>query len=404
MNKSAYILLIPIFLFNLNFSYSQSYNFFIKKIKAFVFYQEYDSALVYLQKAMKKSPDDYKLYITKGDILLSKKNPNGALNNYLTAEKLKPESSKYKLAQAYAQLQKYNKTYEILKNLLNQRKTSLYKIKNNKNFGKFLETEYWNKLTSEFKFSSYENILTDIDFDIKYENYNNALDKIDEYLEKSSRKHYLHYLKGKILLQIKDTAAAMKSFENAYRIKSNNTDYITAYCSLLILKQKNKKALGILTAKYKKLANKPNTIKWYGIAMHNIGKNKRAIPILTDSTLKYLYKDTLSYYYLAQSYSTEKQYLNALKAINKAISLDKNNPEYIFLRGEIYFKTRAYKVALKDFKYITDLNPTNGKYYFYLARTLLAQGYKYDACKNFKKAFRLKYMKANDYMLKYCNN
>ncbi len=404
MSNLNYTTIFLFFLLHINISYSQDYNFLIKKTKAFIYYQEYDSALFYLQKAMKKSPDDYKLYIIKGDILLNKNNPNGALNNYLTAEKLKPESCKYKLAQAYALLKKYNKAYEILNGLLKQRKTSLYKIKKNKNFVEFLETEYWDKLTSEFKFSSYENALTDIDFDIKYKKYNDALDKIDEYLEKSSRRHYLHYLKGKILLQIKDTAAALKSFENAYKTKSNNTDYITAYSSLLILKHKNKKALGILTAKYKKIADKPNSIKWYGIAMHNIGKNKKAIPILTDSTLKYLYKDTLSYYYLAQSYIGEKQYFKALKAINKAISLDKDNPEYIFLRGKIYFMTRAFKVAIKDFKYITDLNPTNGKYYFYLARTLLAQGYKYDACKNFKKAFELKYMKANDYMLRYCNN
>jgi tetratricopeptide (TPR) repeat protein len=404
MNKILHILTILSFLINVNISSAQDYNFFIKKINAFVYYQDYDSALIYLQKAMILSPDDYKLYIIKGDILLNKKNPNGALNNFLTAEKIKPESCKFKLAQAYSLLKKYAKTYEILNDLLKQRKTTLYNIKKNKNFEKFLDTKYWDKLTTNFKFSSYESLLTDIDFDIKYKNYDDALDKIDQFLEKSSRRHYLYFLKGKILLQIQDTAAAMKSFENAYRIKSNNINYITEYCKLLVLKNKNKKALAILTAKYKKISNKPNTLKWYAIAVHNIGKYKKAIPILKDSIIQYYYKDTLSYYYLALSYTEAHQYFDALKAINKSISLDNNNPEYIFLRGKIYYTTRAYKVAIKDFKYITDLNPTNGKYFFYLAKTLLAQGYKYDACKNFKKAFDLKYMKANDYLHRYCSN
>ena len=401
MHRKIIIVLSIIFLSEA-ITYAQSYE--LKKAQAFYYYQEYDSALFYLQKELKHSPNNPKLYIFKGDILLEKNNPNGALNNYLQANKIKNGIANVKTATAYSKLKNYKKTYNLLDNSLKNRKTSLMKLKHTPYLQDFINTDYWTQLKEKYKTSKYEYLLDEIAFDIKYKEYDNALDKIDNYLMKNNKKHKLYYLQGKILLLTSDTTGALSSFSKAQSLKPNNLLYLTEYTKLLINSKKYKKANKLLKNKTKKIANKPLIIKWLGISYYYTNKYNQSITILKDSVLKYYYKDTISWYYLSLSYFQNNNYFKALKAINQAIKLDPNNEKYLFLRGKIYYKTHAYKIAIKEFKKLIDLNPNNGKYFFYLAKTQFAIGEKYNACNNFHKAFNRKYMKADDYIRKFCVN
>ncbi len=373
-----------------------------KKVAAFVYYSEYDSALYYLQEAIKMDPENAALYLLKGDILYKKGNLNGAINNYLTADKLKPHIADFQLARVYAKTGDVKKSCELLETLLKNRKVSMLEVKRNKDFAAVTDDKCFEEITANVRVSAYDELLNDLWFDLKYGNTNDALDKIDDFLAKNNKKHYLFYLKGKILLSVKDTAGALKNFYEAFRLKKSNEKYILAYSNILMAKKKYKKALSVLKLRLKKYSGNPFYMKAYGAALYYNGEYSAAINVLKDSVLQYLYKDTAAYYLLAESYYKQRHYFPALKAINKAIELYPGNDEYIFLRGKIYYETRAYKIAIKDFKHIIDLQPFNGKYYFYLGLVQLKTGEEYNACKNFKKAFSLKYMKADSYLRKEC--
>ena len=358
--------------------------------------------MFYLQEALKKNPNDAELYFTKGKALYLKGNLNGAINNFRTANNFKPHIADLFLARIYSKQGDVKKSCGFLEWLLKNRKVSVPKLKRDKDLRKVVENECFDELVSNYKVSSYEDLLNGVWFDLKYENYEEALDKIDDYLAGNNRKHYLFYLKGKILLIVKDTVGALKNFGEAYSLKKSNDDYILSYADVLIMKKKYKKALSVLNTKVKRNRDNPFYMKIYAKALYFNEEYSKASVVFKDSVLEYLYKDTVSYYLLAESYYKQKKYFAALKAVNKAIELDQSNDSYLFLRGKIYFETRAYKIAIKEFKHLIDLKPFTGKYYFYLALSQLKTGDQYNACKNFKKAFSLKYMKADSYLRKEC--
>jgi len=374
----------------------------LKKAESFLYYEDYDSALFYLQKALKKEPNNENIYLLKGKVLYRKKNFNGALNNFNLSNKLKPGIANFYLAKTYAKMGNVDKSCNLLEDLIKNRDVSVSEVKRDKDLKLVVHNKCFDEIISKVRISSYENLLNELWFDIKYKNYNEALNKIDEVLKKNNRKHYLFYLKGKILLLNKDTLGALKNFSEAYNLKKNEKKYICSYSEALLLKKKPKKALSVLKLKLKKFANDPFYMRLYAKALYYSGKYSQASVVLEDSVLKYLYKDTMSYFFLAKSYYKMGKYFPAMRNINKAIKLYPENDEFIFLRGKIYFETRAYRLALKEFRYIVDLKPFVGEYYYFLALTQLNFGDKFNACKNFKKAFSLKYMKADDFLRKEC--
>ncbi len=77
--------------------------------------------------------------------------------------------------------------------------------------------------------------------------------------------------------------------------------------------------------------------------------------------------------YLADAYRQSKMYDRAIDEINKVIEKFPKNPEYIFIRGRIYFDRGNYDTALGDFNKAYELNPRYHEAYFYVGRTALEQ-------------------------------
>lgn len=88
--------------------------------------------------------------------------------------------------------------------------------------------------------------------------------------------------------------------------------------------------------------------------------------------------------YLADAYRQSRMYDRAIDEINRVIEKFPKNPEYIFIRGRIYFDRGNYETALEDFNKAYELDTRYHEAYFYVGRTAFAQGDKGTALKIFR--------------------
>ncbi len=371
--------------------------------KAYLSYNQTDSAYFFINEAIKKEINNSYYWLLKGDILFAQKHWDGAINAYRLVEKYKPEWVTYKLAKCYSQIGNYKETEEYLKIYLKQQnRMESYKVKLDTCFKQFAQTKQWEKLWMNDFDNNYQDFLKQVEYNIRYEHFEDALEQIDNYLVNHQNKYFLYYLKGNILLIVKDYDAALASYEKAFQLKSKDTAIISAYGQLLIMLKKNKKAQSVFMQlnnndQYNLLA-----LKFIGITNYNLKKYKKAQAELSDY-IKFYYKDPEANYYLAKTYFAQKAYFNALKAINKSILEKPNNFEYLYTRGKIYLESQAYKLAQKDFLLAMDISTENaGELFFLIGICYQHLGDPGMACSYWKRAYEHQYMDADEYRMKFC--
>lgn len=97
-----------------------------------------------------------------------------------------------------------------------------------------------------------------------------------------------------------------------------------------------------------------------------------------------------------------KNYSEALKDANKAVSYDNTDYNAIDTRAEIKLNLKDYKGCLADCEMVLKLNPYPNTYLI-KGRALFEVGDKENACKSWSKAGELGKTEAYDYISKYCN-
>lgn len=113
------------------------------------------------------------------------------------------------------------------------------------------------------------------------------------------------------------------------------------------------------------------------------GETKDALSLLERSRKEGVTDIRLSAY-LADAYRQSKMYDRAVDEINRVIEKFPKNPEYIFIRGRIYFDRGNYETALEDFNKAYELDTRFHEAYFFVGRTAFAQGDKNTALKIFR--------------------
>ena len=371
--------------------------------KAYLSYNQTDSAYFFINEAIKKDTKNIHYWLMKGDILFAEKHWDGAINSYRLIEKNKPEWVNYKLAKCYSQTGDYKETEKYLKIYLNQRnRIESYKVKLDTCFKQFAQKKQWEKLWINDFDNNYQDFLKQVEYNIRYEHYEEALEQIDNYFVNHPKRYYLYFLKGNILQIMKNNTAALDAYEKAYRIKSKNTAIANAYGHLLITLKKNKKAQSVFVQLNKNNKYSLLSLKAIGVTNYNLKKYKKAQEELSNY-VKFYYKDPEANFYLAKVYFAQKAYFNALKAINISIQEAPSNFDYLFTRGKIYLESQAYKLAKKDFLLAMDINTKNvGELFFLIGVCYQHMGDPGMACSYWKRAYEHQYMNADEYRMKFC--
>ncbi len=373
------------------------------KAKAFLSYKICDSAYYYINEAIKKDNNKLIYWQLKGDILFQQKHWDGAINSYLKTNKIKQNYVNYQLAKSYAQTGDYQKMATYLEKYLNQRnRIESYKIKLDTCFTSFSGTDKWQSIWMKDFDNAYQDFLKQIEYNIRYEHYTDALEQIDSYLINHPKKFYLYFLRGNILLIMKDKTSALTSYEKAHKLRSRNSEIAKAYGGLLFNLKKYKKARTIFVQLSNTNKYDLYPLREIGKCDYQLKKYEKAKQELLEF-IKIYFKDPDANFYLAKTYFAKKAYFNALESINIAIRENPNNFDYLFTRGKIYLESQAYKLAVKDFLLALDINQSdNGELYFLIG---IAYQHLCDpemACSYWKRAYEHRYMEADEYRMKYC--
>ncbi len=105
-----------------------------------------------------------------------------------------------------------------------------------------------------------------------------------------------------------------------------------------------------------------------------------------------------------------KSYTKAIKLLNKLIKLDKKNPLYYFLRGNVHTDRAKFEKAIKEYTKAIDLDNTDERYYRYRAQAYSYYGQSSLEAEDLKKSELLNKEQhqyksfANEEMLKRINN
>ncbi len=128
---------------------------------------------------------------------------------------------------------------------------------------------------------------------------------------------------------------------------------------------------------------------------HNLGfrwaeaGNSKALA-LADSLIKADVRGTHPEPYLLRGiyYTSVKEPALALKAFDEAIVKDYNFLDAHLYKGELLFNQKKYEEAAKAFRLATNISPTFGEGYYWLAKCERAMGMTKEADENFDRAYR----------------
>ncbi|WP_457746788.1 tetratricopeptide repeat protein [Sulfurimonas sp.] len=342
-----------------------------------IYKQKNQQALILqtIKNAMLNHPNNIKFKLELIEILLKTKNNADAKNQLLSLLEIDKKNTQalFLLAKTYSNLQEYEKSLEIYKNIL--------KIQN-----KNISAEVLYNLGLLYnKMQRYPEAK---------ESYLSAIEKKHDYAE-------AYYRLAQLSLKIKNKNEAIKHLTKAIELKrnyisaykalakiySNDGEYLEAielYKRVLSFAPRNIKIKLSLANKYAKIKNytkakeiyeeilqkdKSYFLAWLnlGLAEYNLKEYDSAKKSLMHA-LELKNDANKAYRILAKVYIASQEYNEAIDILMKLLDQDPSDVKARLYYANSLYKTNEYDKAIKEYKKILALNPNNQK-----AKTMIEQ-------------------------------
>jgi tetratricopeptide (TPR) repeat protein len=398
-----FCLFLTIALFSINISYSQNlYDDFYKGIAAFE-YKEYQNAIDLFSKSIQNEKVDYQDYISRGKTYYELENYQMAIEDFIKAEELKSGTANYLIAECYAKSGNIDSTIFYLKeNFQSTSKVLKSEIFTDEAFNYVSTTDEWNIFFKEDNFTKQELLLNDVNYNLNKGDYIEALDIVNKIIKKNRNKHQAFVLKGDIFFKLADYKSAAECYDEALKINKNNLIYREKLAISYMNDGKYKKALEECNAIIEK--NPKNIKMYYYKALINYNLDNFAIAKDECKTyLNYFYNDLEVKLLYAEMLINSEDNLNAIIELNKLIELNPSKAEYYYLRGKAYLNSNSILLAIGDFNYSLDLNPKLTEIYLLRGQAKQLTNDIVGACLDWNKSIENNDYKANNYIIKYCN-
>jgi len=371
-------------------------------LKGFVQFQnkKYDDAIILFDKSNIKN--DYNLYFTKGLCYYNLKKYDKAICDFLISDSLNKGFASIYIAECYAFKNENQKSIEwIKKHLYSKYKLPESKIKLDKAFNELQNTNEWEELWKNEWYSDNEIVLNDAEYLINNNKFFEALDLLDNFIKSHTNFDKAYILRAKTYILIENISKAILDYNKAIEINDKNPEYYIDRADLYFQSNKLSKSLDDY--------NKAIDIKKYDIGLYykraiiksQLKDYENALNDL-DYFLQYFDNDTNAIYEYGNIYMEMGDNDNAIKQFTKGITLYPEKIKFYIARADIYMNNKNFTLAINDYTTLLDLNPQNGFVFFCrgLARFNIED--KVGACIDWQKSRNLSYMKADDYILKYC--
>jgi len=260
----------------------------------------------------------------------------------------------------------------------------------------------WDSLWKLPHYSEYDLKVEMAAQELSVQNYDLALQLLDELIEDRSYKDKPWFLRSKLLYEQGFYKTALDDIDMAINEEDREAVYYGFRAEVYLKLDKSKKAFKDAIKAIELADYDP---RWYeiaaraGIAME---KFEEVAPYAEIYLAAMPEKDNAHFYNASIIYKTGSC-MKALPHINKAIALEDRNPTYYFLRAQIYQSCKVFKQAIKDYNMCLDFWPRKAE--IYLGRGICRHelGETKQSCRDLWKAYDLGSLKADDLRREWCN-
>jgi tetratricopeptide (TPR) repeat protein len=312
-----------------------------------------------------------------------------AIHYLLLANTKKKNISSLWLAKSYALIGKNDSAIISLNaHLLSPYKFSESTIKLDPDFQDLENTKSWKELWMKEWYDEFENLLAEISYLTRKNEYIETLDLIDQNITKYSNRHQIYAARGKVFLDLKNFNSAVTAYTRAIEINGTQADYYINRAQAYSNLKKYDLAVSDLI---KALSLEPDNFPLY-LERSRFYNHLSRYDLATNDVSYYLSffpEDIEAMYVYGQIYYNEGSYIKALEWFNKCLSIDQSKSDFFNARGNAYLKTHTYKFALQDFGMALDLDPKNPETYFNKGLTRFYMNDTRGACSDWQRAARL---------------
>ncbi|PRR36580.1 cell surface protein [Borreliella burgdorferi] len=218
----------------------------------------------------------------------------------------------------------------------------------------------------------------------KLKKYEHSIESFDQTIKLDPKHKKALHNKGIALMMLNKNKKAIESFEKAIQIDKN---YSTAYYQKGIAEEKNgdmQQAFESFKNAYN-LDKKPNYALKAGIVSNNLGNFKQSEKYLNFFNANAKKPNEIAIYNLSIAKFENNKLEESLETINKAIDLNPEKSEYLYLKASINLKKGNYQNAISLYSLVIEKNPENTSAYINLAKAYEKSGNKSQAISTLEK-------------------
>ncbi|AFT83542.1 surface-located membrane protein 1 [Borreliella garinii NMJW1] len=218
----------------------------------------------------------------------------------------------------------------------------------------------------------------------KLKQYEHSIGSFDQTIRLNPKHKKAHNNKGIALMMLNKNKKAVESFEKAIQIDKN---YDTAYYQKGIAEEKNGDMQQAFTS-FKTAYNidkKLNYALKAGIVSNNLGNFKKSeeyLSFFNDNAKK---PNEIAIYNLSIAKFENNKLEESLEIINKALNLNPEKSEYLYLKASINLKNENYQNAISLYSSVIEKNPENTSAYINLAKAYEKSGNRAQAISTLEK-------------------
>ncbi|EEH00328.1 FF domain protein [Borreliella finlandensis] len=218
----------------------------------------------------------------------------------------------------------------------------------------------------------------------KLKKYEHSIESFDQTIKLDPKHKKALHNKGIALMMLNKNKKAIESFEKAIQIDKN---YGTAYYQKGIAEEKNgdmQQAFASFKNAYNLYKN-PNYALKAGIVSNNLGNFKQSEEYLNFFNANAKKPNEIAIYNLSIAKFENNKLEESLETINKAIDLNPEKSEYLYLKASINLKKENYQNAIPLYSLVIKKNPENTSAYINLAKAYEKSGNKSQAISTLEK-------------------
>jgi tetratricopeptide (TPR) repeat protein len=379
----------------------QSLNWYLKAAR--VQKQQPDSALIYLDSALRPDPV-VPIYLTrKAEILLSLKRYKEAAKIYESLQNSAPATAALGLTRALAA---QGKATPALNNLSLYLKTDAPLPENKIRFDSYLKTiedsATWQEYWKTDHYQPDQQMAKECLFMAQSGQEMEALDKLNLRLKKS-RSPELWHARAVIYRNMKMLNPADADYRNAISRQPRNVEWLSEYVSLLFEISNYE---DVVRFSRQALTVEPAIFELYLLRAKAFAKLKKRQEAMADVDLYLRYfSDIAEAYAVKAEVNIESNtLLPALIALNKALELKPGNCNYLLMRVKVFVGTSMPQRAINDLEKVLECYPERGDIWFMRGELYAQTGNKEKACQDWKRAASLGYLEAFKRTEHVCNS